>query len=367
MQLVQDETIEMIRGEIRSLARNRAAALALRWNEGHGRAADLLPTLAEMGLLGVLVAEGMGGAGLDAAAFSALLVELAAADAGAAALVATHNVALRWAEVHGFDAAAGGVLRQAASGSALLCLIDGRAGGHLDDLAPGVQLRDGSLHGTAHSVLGGGDAALALVVAGSDAGLQATLVDLRGAGVQRQAGTPLIGLQSAGNAALHFDGAPALAAAPARELELLRTLPRLAMASILVGCARAAHEAGVRYTLERVQFGKPVATFQPMQWQTADSTTELAGTELLLGRAAWALAGGQPVALATDAVDRAIVAAYEMARRVTDRALQMHGGAGYTTDYAVERPYRDVHALPLLGGSAMAARARIGNRLAAAA
>jgi len=367
MQGIQDETIGMIRREVRSLVRNRAGALAIRWNEGHGRALDLLPTLAEMGLLGVLVAEAEGGAGLDAAALCALLDELAMADAGLAALVALHNVALHWAEIHGLAGAAGAALRQAASGRALLCLIDGRAIGHLDDPAPGVQLRDGGLHGAASSVLGGGDAAYALVVAGGDAGLVATLVDLRGPGVRRGAAAPLIGLQAAGSVDLHFDSATPLASAATKDLEALRALPRLAMAAILVGSARAAHEAGVRYTLERVQFGKPIATFQPMQWQTADSATELAGTELLLGRAAWAAAGGQPAALAADAVDRAVIAAYETARRVTDRALQMHGGAGYTTDYAVERPYRDVHALPLLGGSAMAARARVGNRLAAAA
>ena len=367
MQLIQDETIEMIRGEVRSLVRNRAGAMAIRWNEGHGRASDLLPTLAEMGLLGVLVAEANGGAGLDAAAFSALLNELAVADAGAAALVAQHNIALRWAEVHGFAANAGKALTQAARGAALLCLIDGRASGHLDDPAPGVVLRDGALHGEARSVLGGGDAAYAMVVAGPVSNLQVTLVDLAAAGVQRSASQTLVGLQSAGSADLMFAGATPLASAPAQGLEALRALPRLAMAALLTGTARAAHEAGVRYTLERVQFGKPIAHFQPMQWQTADSTTELAGADLLLARAAWAMAGGQAPALAADAVDRAVVAAYETARRVTDRALQMHGGAGYTTDYAVERPYRDVHALPLLGGSAMAARARIGSRLAAAA
>ena len=124
----------------------------------------------------------------------------------------------------------------------------------------------------------------------------------------------------------------------------------------------------MRYTLAREQFGKAIATFQPMQWQTADAATALEAARLLLGRAAWMLARdktAEDTSSAMDAADRAAIAAFEAARGASDRALQMHGGYGYTKDYAVERPYRDVYALPLIGGTAIGARGRVGARLAA--
>lgn len=371
MRMQHDETTAMIAKEVQNLVRAELADAAMKWNEGHGSAADALPKLGGMGLLGILASETDGGSELDDNVLAVVLEQLAIADAGLAALVAGHNIALAAGLRAGFGVsdASRDAMRACAGGDALLCWIDGRADGHLDNDSPAFELREGRLYGAVPSVIGAPTARYAITTVEQQSEFRIALVDLQGEGVDRNATAAereLVGLRSADAGPIRFDGAPVLADARKTGAQALgRTRARLAMAAILCGSARAAHEAGVRYTLERVQFGKPIAAFQPMQWQTADSTTELTGAQLLLGRAAASLVAA--TAEASDHIDRAVVAAFETARRVSDRALQMHGGYGYTTDYAVERPYRDAYALPLLGGTALAARARIAARLADAA
>ena len=371
------EALAMIAGEVRALCRQRVAVAASAWNEGHGAAQDLLPELRTMGLLGVMAGEAIGGVDLGVRGLQAVLRELGAADAGLGALVAQHSLALAWAERLGLAAA----VTTAATGSPRLCLVDGGGSGHLDDPAPAFALRSGHLHGAAGVVLAGGGADLAVVRAvDADGGEALCVVDLRGAGATCTVAPPSIGLRSCTHVALALDAATPLAVQPlvgrSAEVALLHGLARLCAATLTCATARASHHAAVRYSLERRQFGKPIATFQPIQWQTADSETELTGAELLVFHAgaalhaAWSAGGpasGTPdiSGPALDAVDRASIAAFEAARRATDRALQLHGGCGYTTDYGAERPYRDVYALPLLGGSAIAARARVAARLAA--
>lgn len=371
MRMQHDETTAMIANEVQNLVRAELAEAAMKWNEGHGAAADALPTLGGMGLLGILASEQDGGSELDDGVLAVVLETLATADAGLAALAAAHNIALAAALRAGLgsEGAARDALRACASGDALLCWVDGGASGHLDDESPAFELRDGRLFGAVPSVIGAPTARYAVTTVEQQSEFRIALVDLQGEGVDRAATAAereLVGLRSADAGPIRCEGAPVLTEARNDAAQALgRTRARLAMAAILCGSARAAHEAGVRYTLERVQFGKPIAKFQPMQWQTADSTTELAAARLLLGRAASGLVAA--TAEAPDQIDRAVVAAFEAARKISDRALQMHGGYGYTTDYAVERPYRDVYALPLLGGTAMAARARIAARLTDAA
>lgn len=360
-----DDTTTMIQGEVRSLARGRLAADAMRWNEGHGKAGDAMTTLARMGLLGMLAPERDGGAGLDVATLAIVLTELAAADAGLGALVAVHNIALDAALGCGLSGAVAG----AGAGTPRLCWIDGRASGHLDDETPGFTCQNGVVNGAVPVVVGVMDADVAVVVAGDDDAQLLAIIDLHGAGVERLAAVGgLVGLRSADVGGIACTAAVAVAVAPATSLAWSRAASRVAMAAVLCGSGLAAFEAGVRYTLAREQFGKAIATFQPMQWQTADAATALEAARLLLGRAAWMLARdktAEDTSSAMDAADRAAIAAFEAARGASDRALQMHGGYGYTKDYAVERPYRDVYALPLIGGTAIGARGRVGARLAA--
>ncbi len=113
---------------------------------------------------------------------------------------------------------------------------------------------------------------------------------------------------------------------------------RIGIGAMAVGLGMAALEAAARYAKERVQFGQPIAEFQAIQWMLADMATELEAARLLVYRAAWLKDRGQRF---TKEAAMAKLFASEAAVRACYKAIQIHGGYGYTRDYPVERFYRD--------------------------
>jgi acyl-CoA dehydrogenase len=123
---------------------------------------------------------------------------------------------------------------------------------------------------------------------------------------------------------------------------------RIHMAAVSVGIARRLIDDSLRYAMERVQFGKPIAEHQLVQAMLADSETECLSAQALVRDAARRKEAGEKV------VKLAAVCKYsatEMVGRVADRAVQIHGGAGYIADYGIERFYRDVRLLRLYEGT----------------
>jgi len=113
---------------------------------------------------------------------------------------------------------------------------------------------------------------------------------------------------------------------------------RIGIAALAVGIAKAALDAAVRYARQRRQFGHPLADFQAIQWQLADSATELEAAKLLTLQAAAAQDQGLN---STKQSAMAKLFASEAANRICNRALQIHGGYGYSRDYPLERYLRD--------------------------
>ena len=113
---------------------------------------------------------------------------------------------------------------------------------------------------------------------------------------------------------------------------------RISIGAMAVGLAQAALEGAVAYSKQRVQFGQPIASFQAIQWMLADMATEIEAARLLVYRAAWLKDHG---ARFTREAAMAKLYASEAAERAAYKALQIHGGYGYTRDYDMERIYRD--------------------------
>ena len=111
---------------------------------------------------------------------------------------------------------------------------------------------------------------------------------------------------------------------------------------------QAALDASVAYAKERVQFGKPIAANQAIQWMIADMATQVDAARLLVYRAAWCKDNGRPYS--TEGAMAKLYAS-ETATRVADRAIQIHGGYGYTESYPVERNYRDAKITELYEGT----------------
>ena len=123
---------------------------------------------------------------------------------------------------------------------------------------------------------------------------------------------------------------------------------RIGIAAQALGIAQGALDASIAYAKERVQFGKPIATFQAIQWMIADMATEIDAARLLVYRAAWnkdnGLAYGKEAAMAK-------LFASETATRVAGKAIQIHGGYGFTESYPVERAYRDAKITEIYEGT----------------
>ena len=123
---------------------------------------------------------------------------------------------------------------------------------------------------------------------------------------------------------------------------------RIGIGSQAVGIAQACLEASTAYSKERQQFGRPIAAFQAIQWKLAEMATDLEAARLLVRKAAWLRDRGEPCALAAS---MAKLHASVSSNRAADEAVQIHGGAGYTTDFPVERYMRDARITEIYEGT----------------
>lgn len=133
---------------------------------------------------------------------------------------------------------------------------------------------------------------------------------------------------------------------------------RIGVAAQALGIAQASLDAAVRYARERVQFGKPIAEFQAIQWMVADMKAEIEGARLLTMRAAWRKDQGLPHGPESS---MAKLTASAAARHCSDKAVQIHGGYGYTKEFPVERYYRDAKVTELYEGTSEIQRIVIAN------
>jgi alkylation response protein AidB-like acyl-CoA dehydrogenase len=135
---------------------------------------------------------------------------------------------------------------------------------------------------------------------------------------------------------------------------------RIGVAAQAIGIAQAALDAAIRYAKERVQFGKPIAEFQAIQFMLAEMKAQVEGARLLALRAAWLKDQGTPHG--PEAAMAKLVAS-RTARECADRAVQIHGGYGYTKEFAVERYYRDAKVTELYEGTSEIQRIVIASSL----
>jgi alkylation response protein AidB-like acyl-CoA dehydrogenase len=135
---------------------------------------------------------------------------------------------------------------------------------------------------------------------------------------------------------------------------------RVGISAAAVGLARRAVELGVKYSGERVQFGQPIGAKQAIQDYLADCATEVAAAEGLVRHAAWLAEQGKPF---TQEAAMAKLFAGRMAAAVTNKIVQVHGGAGYVTEYPIERFYRDARALELVEGTSQIQQIVIAGKL----
>lgn len=332
---------------------------------------------APLGLLGLAVPEAYGGAGVDAISATLAIEELGHACGSTALALAAHNgLACAMLADYGSEELKQAWLPRLTSGQyglGALALTEPGAG---SDLQGGVRTR-AVLEGDSWVINGQKmwttNASLAeciVVLCRTDEKrLTQILVPTTTPGVHIGPAEKKMGLHGSPTHAVTLENVrvPASHAVGAVGKGLAQTLAvldsgRISIGALSLGLARAAQEAALKYAHERQTFGVPIAQHQAIQFMLADSSVEIETAQWMLYRAAWLKQTGQPFTLAAA---QAKLFATEMAERVCYRAIQIHGGYGYSREFPVERLYRDARLMTIGEGSSEIQRLVIARHILA--
>ncbi len=372
-----NEEQRMIRDCTRQFARRAIAPHAQDWEKAGWIDDAAVAQMGDMGLLGMIVPDTWGGSYLDYVAYALALEEVSAADAATGTLMSVHNsVGCGPLLNYGSDEQKSEWLARLASGAVIgcFCLTEPQAGSEAHNLRTRAELRDGRwvLNGAKQFVSNGRRAGLAVVFAVTDAslgkqGLSAFLVPTNTPGFRIERSEHKMGIRASDTCAITLDDCsiPAANLLGERGKGLSIALSnleggRIGIAAQAVGIARAAFEAALLYSRERVQFDKPIGEHQSIANLLADMHTQINAARLLTLHAARLRSAGQPC---LPEASQAKLFASEMAERVCSKALQVHGGYGYLEDFPVQRYYRDARITQIYEGASEIQRLLIAREL----
>jgi alkylation response protein AidB-like acyl-CoA dehydrogenase len=349
----------------------------LRWDEAQEFPRDLFRKLGELGFLGVMFPEKYGGAGLSCMDYQAIVEEISAADPSVALSLAAHNsLGSNHIYQFGSEAQRQRYMPKLTSGEWLAAwgLTEAEAGSDSGGTKT-TAARDGDswvLNGSKNFITNASVARVAVLMAVTDKnrknrGISAFIVELDNPGIRVGKKENKLGMRASDTCTLVMEDCRIPAANLLGEegsgwLDSMKILDggRIGIAALSVGLARGAFEAALRYAKERRQFGRPIAEFQAIQFFLADMATEIDAARLLTERAAAARDAGQVV---TRLSAQAKLFASEVAVRATDRAIQIHGGYGFTKDFPVEKYFRDVKLCTIGEGTSEIQRLVIAKQL----
>ena len=373
------EEQELLRRTVREFAQRRIAPGASERDEAGRFPRELIPDMAELGLLGINVPAQYGGAGLDAVSAALIIEAIARVDGATALIVASHN-SLCSGHILSFgsDRQKQKYLPRLASGEKLgaWALTEPGSGSDAAAIKTTATL-DGDhwiLNGEKQFTTQGSTAGIYVIMASTDPAkknraISAFIVERGWPGLSAGKIENKLGVRASDTAALHLDGLRVPKENLLGELNgayehILQVLQggRIGIGAMAVGIGCGALEEALKYAKQRQQFGKPIAQFEAIQWMLADIATELDAARLLVLRAARLKDTGQPF---SQAASEAKLYAAEAATRATSKAIQIHGGYGYIKDYPVERYFRDAKLCEIGEGTSEVQRRTIAKELLA--
>jgi butyryl-CoA dehydrogenase len=371
-----------VQDAVRTYVQECIAPHAARWDREHHFPAAELKGLAELGCYGVAVPAEYDGAGLDYLALAVILEEIAAGDGGTSTVVSVNNCPVCSILVaYANDAQKEQFLKPLARGEMLgaFCLTEPHVGSEASGLrTTAVRITDGSgdhyvLNGVKQFITSGkyGDVAIVMAVtdkAAGKKGISAFVVPTATPGYTVARLEDKMGQHSSDTAQILFEDCRIPAAYrlgdEGQGLKIaLSGLEggRIGIASQAVGMARAAFDAALAYSKERVAFGVKIFEHQAVQFRLADMATQIEAARQLIHHAASLKDAGRPC---LKEAAMAKLYASEMAERVCSAAIQIHGGYGYVSDFPVERIYRDVRVTQIYEGTSDVQKILIGRALA---
>ena len=365
MYIELNEEQELLRDTVRRFAEEVVKPRAKEIDESGEFPIDFFHQAGELGLGGVCVPDEYGGAGMDSVSYCLVIEEISRVCASSGVILSVNNSLVCDPILKfGNEDQKEEFLKPLANGEKLGCFALTEPGAGSDAAALRTTARrDGDdyiLNGNKVFITNGTHAHTALVFASVDLekgykGITAFLVPTDTPGYSSGGHEVKLGVNASGTTELSFDDMRIperwrLGAEGEGFKVAMSTLDggRIGIAAQAVGIAQGAFEEATSYAKEREQFGKSLSKFQAIQFYLADMSTELDAGRLLTWKAAWTKDNARRFTL--EAAQAKLFAA-EMAQRVTNKALQIHGGYGYTRDYNVERFFRDARITEIYEGT----------------
>lgn len=359
----------------RDIALREIAPHVAQWDREHRFPRELFTKLDAAGLMGILVPESYGGAGADYISYALAIEELARIDAGCAVTLSVHSMIASAILRLGNEEQKRHYLPQLASGDVLAAFALTEPGVGSDSAAiVSTARRDGSsyvLNGRKQWCTNGSFAGVTMAMfrtGGTGAkGVTAFLVDNALPGIVVEKVTEKLGIHTSNTCDLAFDDVrvPESALLGAEGAGITMALSalsagRIGIAAQATGILAACLEASVKFAKERQAFGKPIGAFEGVSFKLAQMATDLDAARLLVYRAAALCDRGEPF---TIAASKAKLFASTAARKHAAEAVQIHGGYGYTTEFPVERYYRDAKITEIYEGTSEIQQIVIGRSL----
>jgi alkylation response protein AidB-like acyl-CoA dehydrogenase len=372
------EEQKQLQSAVRAFAEGEIAPHVSEWDEKSEFPHEVVKKLGEMGLLGVIFPEALGGAGMGYVEYVLAIEELSRVDGSVGIIVAAHNsLCTNHIMLAGNDEQRKRWIPKLASGQWLGAwgLTEPGSGSDAGG-ARTTAVRKGDcwvLNGSKTFITNGGHADCAVVLAvtdkekGTRGGISGFVVERGTKGFRPGRKENKLGLRASDTSELIFEDCEI----PAENMvgkegdgfkDAMRVLDggRISIAALSLGMARGALDAAMKYAQERRQFGKAISEFQAIQFKLANMATELDAAWLLTMRAAQMKDDGKKV---TMEAAMAKLYASEAACRICDEGLQIHGGYGFIKDYPAEKFYRDVRLCPIGEGTSEIQRMVIAREL----
>lgn len=356
MDFTLPEHVEALRQEVRKFAEKEIRPHVMEWDESKTYPMDVIKRLGEMGMLGVIFPEEYGGAGMGYIEYAVVIEELSRVCGSVGISVAAHNsLCANHIYSMGNEAQKQKYLKPLASGKAIGAwgLTEPGAGSDASAQLTTAR-RDGNhyiLNGTKNFITHGTVGDIAVVMArtspgkGTD-GISAFILEKGMPGFRAGKQENKLGLRASDTSELIMEDVQV----PAENMlgeegvgfrQAMNTLDggRISIGALALGMAQGAYEESVKYSKIRHTFGKPLSGHQAIQFKLADMAVQIEAARLLIYQAANLKDQGLPYA---KAASMAKLFSSEIACKVADEAVQIHGGYGYIKDYPVEKYYRDV-------------------------
>jgi alkylation response protein AidB-like acyl-CoA dehydrogenase len=357
------EEHELLRSTVREFAEERIAPVAEELDREHRFPYDLIAELAELGLMGIPIPEEHGGGGGDTLSYAIAIEELTRIDSSVAITVAAHtSLGTMPILLYGTDEQKEAWLPDLASGKKLASfgLTEAEAGSDAGATRTTAELRNGQwvVNGSKIFITNAGTDISACVTITARTGedeISNLVVPSGTEGYSVSEPMRKMGWRASDTRELSFRDCAVpegnlLGEQGAGLRQFLEILDggRISVAAMGLGLAQGAFELASSYARERKQFGKPISTFQAIQFKLADMTTEIEAARGLVYKAAWLKDQGRPFA---QSAAMAKLYTGELAHRVANHALQIHGGYGFMDEYAISRLYRDQKVLEIGEGT----------------